>query len=95
MDPTNRHVVQDYAVQHSVWRSRDGMIGYFFANVSQDPVEFDVPISSYSKEVGPYDVEAVFDGRRTTLLKRVPLPSKQRLHLEPLSVAVIEVKVSS
>jgi hypothetical protein len=94
MDPTKRHVVTDYAVQHSAWRSRDGMIGYFFANVSQAPVEFEVPISSYSTKVASYDVEVLNDGRRTPLLKRVPLPLKQRLRLEPLSVALMEVKLA-
>jgi hypothetical protein len=92
MDPANRHVVQDYAVQHSAWRSRDGMIGYFFANVSQAPVEFELHISSYSKKAGPYDMDMVFDGTRTSLLKRVQLPAERRIRLEPLSVALIEVK---
>jgi hypothetical protein len=92
MDPTNRHVVVDYAVQHSAWRSRDGMIGYFFANVSQEPVEFDVELSSYSRSMGAYDVNMTAEGRQTSLLKRVQLPSKYRLHMEPLSVSLIEVR---
>jgi hypothetical protein len=95
LDPDNRHVIQDYAVQHSAWRSRDGMIGYFFANVSQDPVEFGVHLSSYSKKVGPYDVDMVSEGRRATLMKRVQLPAEQRIRLESLSVALIEVKPTS
>ena len=92
MDPADRHVVQDYAVQHSTWRARDGMIGYFFANVSQAPVEFGVHLSSYSKKVGPYDVDIVSDGKRTSLLKHVQLPAERRIRLEPLSVALVEVK---
>jgi hypothetical protein len=95
LDPANRDVVKDYAVQHSAWRSRDGMIGYFFANVSQDPMEFDVELSSYSPGVGVYDVESVTDGTRTILLKHVQLPYKQRLRLEPLSVTLVEVSRTS
>jgi hypothetical protein len=95
MDPAYRHVIQDYAVQHSAWRARDGMIGYFFANVSQEPVEFDVELSSYSKGIVRYDVDAVRDGMRTTWLKKVELPSRQRLRMEPLSVTIVEVKAAS
>ncbi len=95
MDPANRHVVRDYAVQHSAWRSRDGLIGYFFANVSQDPVEFDVELSSYSKGVGLYNVTSTTEGRHMTLLKRVRLPSKYRLSLEALSVTLVEVEAVS
>jgi hypothetical protein len=92
MDPARRHVVKDYAVQHSAWRARDGVIGYFFANVSQARVEFDVELSSYSKEANTYNVDMVADGRRTSLLRQAKLSSKQRLGLDPLSVALIEVK---
>jgi len=95
MDPGNRHVVQDYAVQHSTWRSRDGMIGYFFANVSQERVEFTVDLSSYSPGSTICDVDAVTDGKRTPLTKHAALPSPYRLRMEPLSVTLLEVKPTS
>ena len=63
MDPSSRHVVQDYAVQHSAWRARDGMIGYLFANVSEDLVSFAVSLSSYSHGKQVCEVEAVINGR--------------------------------
>ena len=95
LDPANRHVVKDYAVQHSAWRSREGKIGYFFANVSQEAVEFEVELSSYSQEEHAYDVESVTDGKRAMLGERIKLPSKQRFRLEPLSVTLVEVSRAS
>jgi len=95
LDPANRHVVKDYAVQHSAWRSREGKIGYFFANISQEAVEFEVELSSYSQEEHAYDVESVTDGKRASLGERIKLPSRQRFRLEPLSVTLVEVSRAS
>jgi len=92
MDPDNRHVVRDYAVQHSAWRAMDGTIGYFFINISQEPVEFDVVISSYGRDDRLYDVDTIVDGSRSPLLRKATLPSLEHFRTEPLSVTVVEVR---
>ncbi len=91
MDPDNRHIVRDYAVQHSAWRARDGSIGYIFANVSEDPVEIDVELGAYSKESQLYNVDAIIDGTRTPCKKMTRLPYRQHFRMEPLSVMLVEV----
>jgi hypothetical protein len=90
-NPGPRHVVKDDAVQHSAWRSRNGSIGYFFANVSRQQVEFTFDLSAYAQRATDCNVDTVVEGKRTSLLKQVKLPSRHQLRMEPLSVLLIEV----
>jgi hypothetical protein len=90
--PQQRHEVEDWAVQHSAWRGRDGTIGYLFVNVSEEPVGFDVDLSAYGREAETFDVERVTDGVRQAWLRAVPLPRRERIEMEPLSVMLVEVK---
>ena len=92
IDPTQRHEVRDRAVQHAAWRGRDGSIGYVFANVSEEPVSFEVELSDYGMAALAYDVERVVDGVREVWLHAVALPRQERLDMAPLSVVLIVVR---
>ena len=94
MDPTRRHEVEDAAVQHSAWRGRDGSIGYIFANVSEEAVEFDVALSAYQLTATRYRVERVSDGVSTVVHADTALPLTEHLCLKPLSVTLIVVKIA-
>lgn len=94
MDPKRRHAVVDTAVQHSTWRGRDGSIGYIFANVSEEPVEFAVTLSAYASTDDTqrrYRVERTIDGKSLAMHVRTALPRIERIHLDPLSVQLITV----
>ena len=82
----------DRAVEHGVWRAPDGSIGYVFANVSEQPVCFEVELSSYDMEARICDVERVVDGVREDWLGAVHLPRREEMSMAPLSVTVVEVK---
>jgi hypothetical protein len=88
----NRHEVVDDAVQHSAWRAEDGTIGYIFVNVSQEPVAFDFRLSAYTAGGRDCRVEIVTNGKRRVLYRRRRLPCRQTLRMQPLSVALVEVK---
>jgi len=90
--PRNRHVVRDRAIQHSAWRAEDGTVGYFFVNVSEREVRFDVTLLGCSAERRLYDVDIIVDGKRRRMLRGARLPSRRTLKSPPLSVTVIEVK---
>lgn len=83
----NRLTVRDAAVQHGAWRAADGRIGYVFANISQQPVTFDVMLT------GPATarVEQVVDGERSVLHVKTALPLTHTLAMAPLSVTMIEI----
>ncbi len=83
----NRFAIRDVAVEHGAWRAADGSIGYLFANVSQQPVTFDVALA------GPASarVEQVVDGQRSVLHPRAALPLRHTMAMAPLSVTMIEV----
>ncbi len=91
VDPHQRHEVQDWAVQHGAWRGPDGSIGHVFANVSEEPVSFEVELSDYGLAAPAYDVQRITDGRREEWLQAVALPRRERLDLAPLSVTVVIV----
>ena len=91
-DGAQRHEVRDAAVQHAVWRGPEGTIGYVFANVSEEPVTFEVELSSYCAEPGSYDVDRVTDGEREAWLRATSLPRRVSLALQPLSVMLVEVR---
>jgi len=86
----NLHVVTDRAVQHSAWRAPDETIGFLFVNVSREKVGFDVRLSAYGAK-GPADADIITDGRRRRLFRSRRLPAKQRVHMAPLSVTLIEI----
>jgi len=92
MDPRNRHEVQDQAIQHSVWRGRDGTIGYFLINISESPVSFELELSAYGMEAEKYDVEHFIDGVGERWLAAVTLPRRERIDMTPLSVILIVVR---
>ena len=92
MDNDNRHVVEDDAVQCSAWRAADGTVACFFINISEEEVAFTADLSAYCKEGKTYDIAAIVDGDRTTLVEAGPAPSAHRVTTAPLSVTVIEVK---
>ena len=91
VDPTQRHEVQDHAVQHGAFRGRDGTVAYFFANVSEGHVAFDVELPDYAGSSGTVDVARIVDGKRDTWLADVALPKHVNLKMEPLSIAVLIV----
>jgi len=92
MDPRRRHEVRDRSVQHAAFRGRDGTIAYFFVNVSEEPVGFELELSAYGSDAERFDVERIADGAREAWLSGVALPRRERLELEPLSVVVVIVK---
>lgn len=89
VDPKQRHEVQDRAVQHAAFRGRDGTIGYFFVNVSEEPVSFEVELSAYGAEAGTHDVERSTDGAREVWLSDVALPRQVQMDMKPISIAVL------
>jgi len=95
MDPKNRHEVNDHAVQHAAFRGRDGKIAYFFINVSEETVAFDVELSAYARDQDKksrlYDVDRIVDGKRKKWLRQISLPRRERIEMEPLSVILVEV----
>ena len=91
LDPKKRHEVRDRAVQHSAWRARDGSIGYFFVNVSEDAVSFDVELSAYGMEAKTYDIERFTDGTREKWYNETTLPRRVQLGMAPLSVILVRV----
>ena len=91
VDPGQRHEVQDRAVQHAAFRAADGTIGYFFVNVSEEPVSFEVELSDYGAGALSYDVDRVTDGVREAWLRDVNLPRRERVDMAALSVVVVEV----
>jgi hypothetical protein len=92
MDPQQRHEVQDAAVQHGVFRGRDGAIAYFFANVSREVVTFDFALSGFGPRAGVFNVTRVTDGRREAWLRNVRLPRRVRLVMKAFSVTVLIVR---
>jgi hypothetical protein len=94
LDPDNRHVVEDTAVQHSSWRGPDGTVAHIFANVSEQPVAFEVELPAYGDGPGPVDVDRVVDGVREPWLRAAALPARGRLDMAPLSVTLVEVRRS-
>ena len=92
MDPRQRHEVRDRAVQHSAWRGRDGSVGYFFVNVSEDPVDFDVELSAYGTPGVTYDVERITDGVRELWFAATALPRRVQISMAPLSLLLVEVR---
>ena len=91
-DPTQRHEVRDHAVQHAAFRGRNGAIGLFFVNVSEDAVSFEVVMSAYGMAADRFDVERVSDGERQVWFSAVELPRRERIDMAPLSVTVVEIK---
>jgi hypothetical protein len=94
-DPAQRHEVKDSAVQHGVFRGRDGSMAYFFANVSNLPVGFDVDVSSYDSEAATFHVEKITDGKREGLPECARLPHRERITMEPFSATIIIVRPES
>jgi len=92
MDPQQRHEVRDYAVQHAVFRGRDGTIAYFFVNISEGPVSFDVELLAPPMEAKRCDVERITDGKHEDWLHGVTLPRRESIEIKPLSVIVAIVK---
>jgi len=92
VDPGQRHEVQDRAVQHAAWRGPDGSIGTVFANISEEPVGFEVELPDYGLGAEAYDVTRFTDGVREDWLRGVALPRRERIEIEPLSVAVVVVR---
>lgn len=92
MDPTQRHEVRDRVVQGSAWRSEDGCIGYLFANISQQPVSFQVQVAAHADPPSLWDLELVSDGQRNCLQKGVTLPCPLEVTMEPLSILLVEGK---
>ncbi len=92
VDPSQRHEVRDSAVQCGAWRGPDGSIGALFANISREPVEFEVELSAYGLEAPGYDVAQVVQGEATPLLSGVSLPRCQCISMEPLSVVLLTVR---
>ena len=91
-DPTQRHEVQDRAVQQAAFRGRDGAIGCFFVNVSEDAVSFEVVVSAYGMEADRFDVDRISDGERQAWLNGAELPRRERIDMAPLSVTVVEIR---
>ena len=91
--PEVRHVVTDSAVQLGSFRAMDGTVGHILVNVSRQAADFDLELPSYGG-TGVFAVERVLDGTSIGLLAGVSLPSSLQLHLEPLSVLLVEVKES-
>lgn len=95
-NPKDRHEVQDRAVQHSAWRGPDGTIAYFFINVSEEPVTFDVELSAYAgnrvqEQERLYNVDRVIDGKREQWFAGISLPRCEKIEMEPLSVILVEI----
>jgi hypothetical protein len=88
VDPQQRHEVEDAAVQRGVFRGPDGSVAYFFANVSEDSVSFDVELSAYG-DGAAFVVERFTDGEREEWLEGAELPRRERLVMNPLSVVVL------
>ncbi|MBI2195190.1 MAG: hypothetical protein HYU36_24690 [Planctomycetes bacterium] len=95
MDPCQRHEVRDRAVQHGLFRGRDGSLAYLFVNVSEQDVRFDVVLSSQGAEMERFDVDAIVDGQCGARAAGVPLPRVETLAMQPLSVTVIVVRKAS
>lgn len=93
LDTDNLHYVEDDAVQHSAWRAADGDRGYIFANVSEEPQEFSVTLDA--GQGGFVRIDELVDGSLTTLAARASGPYIHQLHMEPLSVHLIEIKHQS
>jgi len=92
MDPGKRHEVTDRAVQHASWRGRDGTVATVFVNISEEPVSFDVELSTYRDEPRPCDVDLTVDGERRNWLRAAALPLTERIDMTPLSVVLVEIR---
>lgn len=89
MDGRQRHVTTDAAVQHSAWRAEDGSLAWVFANVTQEPVAFDVTLDPAGDADSRWDVEVRANGVTCTSERGVSLPRSMSLQMEPLSVIVV------
>jgi hypothetical protein len=88
MDMTRRHEVKDAAIQHAAFIGRDGSVGYFFINISEEPVSFTVTFSRNGLMRHEVVLDEFVDGVKKGKNARVRLPHRRRITMRPLSIIV-------
>jgi len=83
------------ALQHSVWRAPNGNVGYFFVNIAQEAVSFNLTIDTATcgfPEGDKLSIRLLRDGDTERVWKNVSLPMDLELSIDPNQLLSILVE---